>query len=207
MRAYRSFVATLTSLALVLQGPLSTLAVGADCAPVTNDDIAQRCDAFSAGFDTQYVGPRTVLDETTAEAVRVCAQAAQARPVRPRYVYLYGTALLAAKRYPEAARQFAAARQAGNPWGADSLAWLAVQGWGEPQNYEKAAALFRESGDGGLALADFGLAALYESGAGVPRDAHEATAPRATKRTRCDGSARPWTGAASKARNRSARAT
>src|SRR5664279_4945800 len=176
MRAYRSFVAALTSLALALQVPISALAAGAEFAPVINDDIARRCDVFSSVYDSQYSGPRTALDDTTAaEALRVCAQAAEARPVRPRYVYLYGTALLAAKRYAEAARNFAWARQAGNPWGADSLGWLAAQGWGEPQNYEKAAALFRESGDGGVAVADYGLAWLYENGVGVPRDAREAT--------------------------------
>lgn len=136
MRAYRSFVATLTSFALALQALLSALAGGADFAPAPNDDIARQCDVFSSVYDHQYSGPRTVLDETTAvEALRVCAQAADARPVRPRYVYLYGTALLAAKRYAEAARNFAWARQAGNPWGADSLGWLSSQGWGEPQNY------------------------------------------------------------------------
>ena len=176
MRAYRSFVATLTSLALALQAPLSALAAGAEFAPATNDDIARRCDVFASVFDTQYTGPRTALDETTAvEAMRVCAQAAEARPVRSRYVYLYGTALLAAKRYEEAARQFTAARQAGNPWGANSLGWLATQGWGEPQNYGKAANLYRESGDGGVAVSDYGLAFLYENGLGVPHDAREAT--------------------------------
>jgi len=158
MRAFRSVVVTLTSLALALPAPLRALGTGGEFAPVANDDIARRCDAFSSVYDVQYTGPRTPLDDNSAaEALRVCGQAAEARPVRPRYVYLYGTALLAAKRYPEAARQFAAARQAGNPWGADSLAWLAVNGWGEPQNYEKAASLFRESGNGGVALAD-GLA-------------------------------------------------
>ena len=175
MRAYRSFVAAMTSLALALQAPLSALAAGAEFGPATNDDIARRCDVFSSVYDRQYSGPRTALDDNSvAEALRVCAQAAEARPVRPRYVYLYGTALLAAKRYTEAAQQFSAARQAGDPWGADSLGWLSAQGWGEPQNYEKAASLFRESGNGGVAVADYGLAWHYENGAGVPRDAREA---------------------------------
>jgi len=115
MHTYRSFVATLTSLALALQAPLSALAAGADFAPAISDDIARRCDVFASVYDAQYTGPRTALDEVTAvEAIRVCARAAEARPVRSRYVYLYGTALLAAKRYSEAARQFNAARQAGN---------------------------------------------------------------------------------------------
>ena len=70
----------------------------ADFAPASNDDIARRCDAFSSEYDPQYSGPRTVLDDNSvAEALSVCAQAADARPARPRYVYLYGTALLAAE--------------------------------------------------------------------------------------------------------------
>jgi TPR repeat protein len=179
MRAYRSFVAILTSLALALQAPLSALAAGADLAstntPATGDDIARRCDVFSSAYDFQYSGPRTALDDATvAEALSVCAQAADVRPARPRYVYLYGTALLAAKRYTEAAGIFTWVQLAGNPWGADSLAWLASQGWGEPQNNEKAAQLFREAGNGGLAVADYGLASLYENGDGVPLDADEA---------------------------------
>lgn len=83
MRACRSFVATVTSLALVLQVPLWALAACADFAPAVNDEVAHRCDAFTSVFDPQYNSPRTVLDETTTEeAMRVCAQAADARPVR-----------------------------------------------------------------------------------------------------------------------------
>ncbi|HWK82110.1 MAG TPA: tetratricopeptide repeat protein [Caldimonas sp.] len=175
MHAYRSFVAALTSLALAVQVPLSALAAGADFAPVANDDIARRCDVFSSVYDRQYSGPRTVLDDNSvAEALRVCAQAAEARPVRSRYVYLYGAALSVAKRHAEAAQQFAAARQAGNAWGAYGLGWFSAQGLGEPKNLEKAASLYREAASAGVAAANSNLGWLYENGAGVPRDANEA---------------------------------
>ena len=143
MRAYRSFVATLTSLALALQAPLSALAASADFPPATNDDIARRCDALAAPpFDRQYSGPRAELNEVSAgEALRVCAQAAEARPVRPRYQYLYGQMLRMAERYAEAAQQFTAARQAGNARGTLGLGLLSAYGLGVPQSYETAAGL------------------------------------------------------------------
>ena len=176
MRAYRSFVATVTSLALVVQVPLSALAAGADIRPAANDDIARRCDALAAPqSDPQYSGPRVAPgDVDIGEALRVCAQAAEARPVRPRYQYLYGSVLLEAQRYAEAAQQFTAARQGGNAWGALALGVLSLNGSGVPKSDEMAASLFREAADAGVALADYNLGWLYEYGSGVPRDANEA---------------------------------
>jgi hypothetical protein len=79
-----SIVAALTSLALAVQVPLSALAAGADFAPARNDDIARRCVTFSSVYDRQYSDPRTALDDNSvAEALRVCAQAAEVLPVRP----------------------------------------------------------------------------------------------------------------------------
>ena len=176
MRAFRSFVATLVSLALVVQAPLSALAAGADFAPAASDDIARRCDALAASpFDPQYSGPRAALnDASIGEALRLCAQAAQARPVRPRYQYLYGRVLWNAQRHGEAAQQFAAARSAGNAWGALALGGLSERGLGVPRSYEVAANLYSEAASAGLALADYSLGKLYARGAGVPRDANEA---------------------------------
>ena len=182
MRAYRSFVAALTSLALVVQAPLSALAAGADFAPATNDDIASGCDKVAASpFDRQYSGPRAPInDVSSGEALRlvlvlqVCKQAAEARPVRPRYQYLYGQMLRMAERYAEAAQQFTAARQAGNAWGAFGLGVLSANGLGVPQSYETAASLYREAASAGVAVAAYNLGSLYEDGAGVPRDAIEA---------------------------------
>ena len=59
MRAFRSVVVTLTSLALALPAPLRALGTGGEFAPVANDDIARRCDAFSSVYDVQYTGPHT----------------------------------------------------------------------------------------------------------------------------------------------------
>jgi TPR repeat protein len=176
MRAYRSFIATLTSLALVLQAPLSALAASADFPPATNDDIARRCDAFAAPrTDPQYSGPRAELNEVSmGEALRVCAQAAEARPVRPRYQYLYGSVLRQAERPAEAAQQFSAARQGGNAWASLGLGLLSRFGKGVPQSDETAASLYREAASAGVAVAAYNLGGLYETGTGVPHDAAEA---------------------------------
>ena len=155
MRAYRSFVATLTSLALVLPAPLLALAAGSELAPATNDDNARRCDTLAASpYDSQYSGPRAVLDDiSVVEALRVCAQAAEAQPVRPRYLYLYGRTLWKAKRHAEAAQQYSAAREAGNAWGAFGLGVLSAEGAGVPQSNENAASLYREAASAGVAAA------------------------------------------------------
>jgi TPR repeat protein len=177
MRAYRSFVAALTSLALAVQAPLSALAAGADVTnKAANDDIAQRCDALAAPrTDPQYSGPRVAPgDVDVGEALRVCAQAAGVLPVRPRYAYLYGLMLRRAERHAEAAQQFTAARRAGNPLGAMALGVLSLNGSGVPQSNERAANLFREAADGGVPMANYNLGWLYEYGSGVPRDANEA---------------------------------
>src|SRR5882672_5651445 len=121
MRAYRSFVATLTSLALA-----------------------------ASPYDPQYSGPRAALNDVSIDqALRVCAQAAEARPVRPRYQYLYGWVLWNAQRHEEAAQQFAAARSAGNAWGALALGGLSERGSGVAQSYEVAANLYREAASAG----------------------------------------------------------
>ena len=47
------------------------------------------------------------------QALPVCEQAAERQPARPRYQYLYGRVLDAAKRYPDAAAQL---RRGGPGW-------------------------------------------------------------------------------------------
>ena len=108
------------------------------------------------------------------EALQACAQAAEARPVRPRYQYLYGSVLRQADRPAEAAQQFSAARQGGNAWAPLGLGLLSRFGKGVPQSDETAASLYREAANAGVAVAAYNLGGLYETGTGVPRDASEA---------------------------------
>jgi hypothetical protein len=176
MRVYRSLVAALTSLALVVQVPLSALAAGPEFGKVANDDIARRCDALAAArSDPQYSGPRIApADVDINEALRVCGQAAEALPVRPRYQYLYGLTLARAQRYADAVQQFTAARRAGNVWAAMALGTLTLNGSGVPKSPETAAGLFREAADAGAPRANYNLGWLYAYGAGVAQDANEA---------------------------------
>ena len=176
MRVYRSFVAALTSLALALQVPLSALAAGLEFGKAADDDVARRCDALAAPrTDPQYSGPRVApADVDISEALRVCGQAAESRPVRPRYQYLYGLTLTKAERYAEAVQQFTAARRAGNLWAAMALGTLTLNGWGVPKSPETAASLFREAADAGAPRASYNLGWLYAYGSGVPQDANEA---------------------------------
>src|SRR5947209_17557522 len=176
MRVYRSFVAALTSLALVVQVPLSALAAGPEFGKAADDDIARRCDALAASrSDPQYSGPRVApADVDNSEALRVCGKAAEALPVRPRYQYLYGLALAKAQRYAEAVQQFTAARRAGNVWAALSLGTLTLNGWGVPKSPETAASLFRGAADAGAPRANYNLGWLYAYGSGVVQDANEA---------------------------------
>jgi tetratricopeptide (TPR) repeat protein len=68
------------------------------------------------------------------EALEACRQAASAQPARGRYAYLYGRALWNGfQRYDEAVKQFAAAREAGNPWGALGLGTAYATGNGVAQ--------------------------------------------------------------------------
>ena len=176
MRAYRSFVATLTSLALVRAGAAvgSGGRRGHSPPPTTTSRAAATRSPRRRSTRSTAARVRQLNDVSLGEALRVCAQAAEARPVRPRYQYLYGSVLSQAERYAEAAQQFTAARQAGNAWGALGLGVLSANGSGVPQSYETAASLYREAASAGVALADYNLGRLYEYGSGVPRDASEA---------------------------------
>ena len=77
----------------------------------------------TAAVDTAYGGPREAISAANREeALQACRQAASTRPPSPRYAYQYGRVLFNAfQRDDEAIRQFAAARDGGNPWGALGL--------------------------------------------------------------------------------------
>ena len=172
MRRFRSNVASLTSLALALQAPLATHA--ADSA---SDLAAQRCDRFAAPrLDSDYSGPREPLSTANRDqALEACRQAASAQPARGRYAYLYGRALWNGfQRYDEAAKQFAAAREVGNPWGALGLGTAYATGYGVAQDGARAMRLYREAEAAGLKAAWQSIGGLYESGTGVAADANEA---------------------------------
>ena len=174
-RIFRCSVAALTSLALGAHVPLSPVGAAAmesrRFAPAENDEVARRCDVLAAPrSDRLYSGPREpITPANRAEALSVCQQAASVRPVRPRYTYQLGVVLWNAQRYDEAVRQFAAARDAGNAWGAMGLGLAYADGVTVAQDGAAALRLYREAHAAGVPT-DAHIGWLYESGIWVPAD-------------------------------------
>ena len=144
--------------------------------PRQYDAVAQKCNELAADpGDPNRVGAGVPFDQINlAEALPACERAAARQPVIPRYAYLYGLVLKAAKRYPEAAKQFAIGAQAGDPLAAIDLAGLYFEGRGVSKDYEQAARFCRQSADAGVPGAAYHLGFLYREGLGVPKDYTEA---------------------------------
>jgi TPR repeat protein len=152
----------------------SVLTVGLDAAaqrpqtfaPDRNDPVAFRCDQFvNSPTDPQRVGNGVVLDKVdVSQALPVCQQAAQRRPARPRYQFLYGRALEAAKRYAEAAQQYAVADQGGYFRATVTLGGYYESGVGVPQDRSRAASLYQRAGDAGFPDGYAALGWLYMTG-------------------------------------------
>jgi hypothetical protein len=84
------------------------------------------------------------------QALLACRSAAERRPVRPRYQYLYGRVLDAAKRYGEATVQYTAADQAGYARATTVLGYMYLEGRGVRKDPAKAASLYQRAGDAGF---------------------------------------------------------
>ena len=121
--------------------------------PDRNDSVALQCDQFvDQPFDPQHVGDGVAFVNIQADqALPVCEQAAEHQPERPRYQYLYGRALDAAKRYPEAVAQYAAADRAGYALGSYALAEMYSEGEGVAKDMGQAQRLFFRAGNAGIA--------------------------------------------------------
>src|SRR5262245_61072568 len=79
--------------------------------PVVSSDAGARCNALaSSPGDPLAAGGGVPIGEIQiGDAMPVCEAAASARPFNPRYGFLYGRVLEEAKRYSEAATQYAMA--------------------------------------------------------------------------------------------------
>jgi TPR repeat protein len=122
-------------------------------APDRNDPVARRCDLLvNSPDDPQRVGNGVELGKIdVGQALPACQQAAQRRPARPRYQFLYGRALDKAKRYAEAVQQYAAADQAGYPRATLMLGTMYQDGLGVPRDPGRAASLYQRAADAGFA--------------------------------------------------------
>jgi TPR repeat protein len=131
--------------------------------PDRRDAIAVRCDRLAdSPYDPQRAGAGVPIDRiNVTEALPACQRAAAQQPERPRYRYLYGRVLDAAKRYDEAIQQYAAADRAGHPLASASLGSLYATGQGVMRDLARAATFYRRAGDAGFADAYANLGMLY----------------------------------------------
>lgn len=135
-----------------------------DFPPDPNDPVAVQCDQLADNPSD----PRRLADGVAFEkiqvdqALAVCEQAAVRPPGWPRYQYLYGRALNAAKRYAEAAALYMAADQAGYALGSYGLGLLYANGAsGVRKDPGQAQRLFFRAGSAGIADAFAAGGELY----------------------------------------------
>jgi len=138
------------------QNPLAVAVAGnanLNFPPDRGDSIALQCDQLAGQpLDPLRVGDGVAVEHIQVDqALPVCQQAAASQPARPRYQYLYGRALCAAKKYNEAAAQFAAADQAGYGFGSLGMAELYEDAAGVAKNLREAQRLFFRAGNAGIA--------------------------------------------------------
>lgn len=121
--------------------------------PDRSDPVALQCEQLAGQpLDTLRIGDGVAFTQIhVGEALPVCQQAAERQPARPRYQYLYGRVLSAAKRDAEAAAQLAAADQAGYGFASFGLAQLYYEGAGVPKNLGQAQRLYFQAGNAGIA--------------------------------------------------------
>jgi len=124
-----------------------------DFPPDRSDAVAQQCDQLADHpSDPQRIGDGVVLEKIQIDqALPVCEQAATRQPERPRYQFLFGRVLDAAKRLPEAAAQYTAADQGGYALASFSLGELYHEGVGVPKDLGHAQRLLFRAGNAGLA--------------------------------------------------------
>ena len=139
--------------------------------PATNS-TDRRCDLLAdSPDDPSKIGKGVPFDQIdVAAAINVCYQAVMQTPARPRYEFIYGRVLEAAKRYADAATVYAAADQGGYALGSFNLGQLYEEGSGVPQNFAEAARLYGKAAGAGLPWGNLFLGDMYEDGLGVKQD-------------------------------------
>jgi hypothetical protein len=132
--------------------PAAATPLPADAALLTQRQSDKSCDALaSAPIDKDKVGNGVTVDRiNVSEALPACRQEAERQPARPRYQYLYGRVLIAAKQYDEAAARLTAADRAGSALGTFYLASLSESGQGVRTDLDEAIRLYRKAGDAGI---------------------------------------------------------
>ena len=148
------------------QNPAAAAAAGkasVNFPPDRDDPVALQCDQLADHpLDALRVGDGVAFAQIQVDqALPVCQQAAESQPARPRYQYLYGRVLSAAKRYEEAAAQYTAADHAGYGFASLGLAGLYTGGAGVPKNLGEAQRFYFRAGNAGIADAFANGGELY----------------------------------------------
>jgi len=120
--------------------------------PDRNDAVALQCDQLADNpVDSLRIGDGVLFQNLQVEqALPVCEQAAEAQPPRPRYQYLYGRVLDAAKRFADAAAQYAAGDQGGYGFASYNLGLLYNNGQGVQKDLEMALRCYFRAGNSGI---------------------------------------------------------
>jgi len=130
------------------------------------------CDRLAAFPDDPFgVVEGVSWDRLNAElAIDACEQAVTDSPTEPRFLFLYGRALLKAKRFKDALAILERAKTQGYVTASHLIGVVYFNAWGVNEDRKKAAENFRPAASAGLPLAQYALGHLLESGSGVKKD-------------------------------------
>jgi uncharacterized protein len=134
------------------------------------------CDRLAASqFDPHSTVEGISIEKIdTAHAIPACAAAVRKYPDNARFLFEYGRALDAAKRYQEAMQWYRRSSDRGGARAQCGLAFLYQHGHGVTQDYAEAIKWYRKAADQGSACGQNGLGLLYANGQGVDQDYAEA---------------------------------
>jgi len=145
-------------------------------APLANaarpDLLAANCDRlamspFALSRPSEIVG---VEEPDPAEAVPACEAALRASPSNGRLEYDLGRAYWSSRKYPEAIRVWEQATRNGNKDAFYELGMASYKGEGVPQDYARAAALFKRAAEDNVSGGMVALGSMYDRGVFVQKD-------------------------------------
>lgn len=157
---------------------VSATAVAVRIAAAT-ESVEARCDRLAAHpLDRDKPGELaardTIASGDIAPAIAACTTAAASPKAHRRHAFQLGRALEFGRRYPEAARAYRTAADAGSTSAMVALAVLHINGLGVATDLTAAREWLEKAAADGDALAMTNLGSLHGAGAGVPIDLRKA---------------------------------
>ena len=114
------------------------------------------------------------MNKSVDHILAVCEEAVNAEPAKARLQFLLGNVYDYLKRYPEAARHYTIAAEAGDADAMSSLGVLAIYGHGMLIDKQRAFDLFSKAAAAGQAGAMGNLGSMYAMGFAVKKDPAQA---------------------------------